>query len=126
MPYLSDKVLDEGLQVLSNDVDALHICSQEPATYASATATHSLGSKEAPSVAAPSARTPDGRKVTVAAIQAASPGNVTGNGTASHYALVDTSSSRLLAAGALTASQVVTTGNTFTLSSFDIGIPAPA
>lgn len=126
MPYLNDKVLDDGLQVLSSDVNALHICSQEPATYASATSTHSLGSKATPSVAAPSARTPDGRKVTVAAVLAASPGNVTADGTASHYALVDTASSRLLAAGALTASQVVTTGNTFTLSSFDIGIPAPA
>jgi len=33
--------------------------------------------------------------------------------------------SRLLAAGSLTASQVVTSGNSFTLSSFTIGIPDP-
>jgi hypothetical protein len=33
--------------------------------------------------------------------------------------------SRLLATGSLTASQAVTSGNTFTLTSFDIGIPDP-
>jgi hypothetical protein len=50
---------------------------------------------------------------------------VTANGTASHYAVVDTVNFRLLAASALTASQVVTNGNTFTLASFTIGIPDP-
>ena len=126
MPYLNDRVLDNGLSALSSEVNALHICSQEPATYASATSTHSLGSKATPTVAAPSPRTPDGRKVTIAAIVSGAPGAIDAAGTASHWALVDTGNSRLLAAGALSASQAVTDGNTFTLSAFDIGIPAAA
>ena len=64
-----------------------------------------------------------GREVVVAAI---SDGSVTGNGTATHYAIVDTVNSRLLATGSLSASQVVASGNTFTLGSFTIGIPDPA
>ena len=64
-----------------------------------------------------------GRKVTVAAI---SDGSITGTGTATHYAIVDSTNSRLLATAALTASQSVTNGNTFTLATFDIGIPDPA
>jgi hypothetical protein len=39
---------------------------------------------------------------------------------------VDTANSRLLATSSLTASQAVTSGNTFTLSSVAIGIPDPA
>ncbi|MDI6770104.1 MAG: hypothetical protein QMD04_10585, partial [Anaerolineales bacterium] len=66
---------------------------------------------------------PSGRKVTVPSI---SDGAVTATGTATHYAVVDTANSRLLATGALSASQVVTNGNTFTLTAFDIGIPGPA
>ena len=126
MPYLNDRVLDNGLSALSSEVNALHICNAEPATYAAATGANSLGSKATPSVASPSARSPNGRKVTVAAIVSGSPGAIATTGTASHWALVDTSGSRLLAAGALSASQAVTNGNTFTLSAFDIGIPAAA
>jgi len=39
---------------------------------------------------------------------------------------VDTANSRVLVTGALTASQSVTDGNTFSLASFKIGIPDPA
>jgi hypothetical protein len=48
---------------------------------------------------------------------------VTATGTATHFAITDTVNSRLLATGALTASQGVTSGNSFTLTTFDIGIP---
>jgi hypothetical protein len=62
--------------------------------------------------------------VTIAAI---TDGSVTATGTATHYAIVDTSATyggpRLLATGSLSASQAVTSGNTFTLSSAVIGIP---
>ena len=126
MPYLDNRVLDNGLSALSSEVNALRICNAEPATYAAATSTNSLGVKTSPSIAAPSNRTPSGRKVTVAAIVSGSPGSISVTGTASHWALVDTVNSRLLAAGALGASQGVTDGNTFTLSAFDIGIPAAA
>jgi hypothetical protein len=58
--------------------------------------------------------------VTIAAI---TDGIVTATGTATHWAITDTANSRLLATGSLSASQVVTNGNMFTLGAFDIGIP---
>jgi hypothetical protein len=70
----------------------------------------------------PADRAGGGREVEVAAI---SDGEVTGTGTASHWAITD-GSSVLIAAGALSASQAVTDGNTFTLAAFKIGIPDPA
>ena len=94
----------------------------EATTYTAATSTLTLGNSTSLSIAAPSDRTGGGRKVTVSAI---SDGSITGTGTVTHYALVDTTNTRLLATAALTASQSVTSGNTFTLASFDIGIPDP-
>ena len=123
MPFLNDRVLDLGLNVLDTEANRLDICSQEPTTYAQATSTYTLGNKTSLSVGAPGARTPDGRKVTVAAI---TDGAVTGTNTATHWSIVDTGNSRLLATGALTTPQGVTNGNTFTLTAFDIGVPAPA
>lgn len=122
MAYLDSRVLDLGLNVLDTEATILHICSSEPANYAGIAAI-TLGNKAAVSIGAPGARAPSGRKVTVAAI---TDGTVTGTGTASHYAIADAGNTRLLAAGALAASQAVTNGNVFTLAAFDIGIPGPA
>lgn len=123
MSYLNDRVLDNGLTVLDTEANRLDICSAEPTTYAQATSTYTLGNKTSLSVGAPGDRSPSGRKVTVAAI---TDGTVTGTNTATHWAITDTGNSRLLAAGALSASQAVTSGNTFTLAAFDVGIPDPA
>jgi len=122
MSYLNDRVYDNGLTVLDTEANAIHICSSEPSTFAGV-ASVTLGNATTLSIGAPGARGGGGRQVTVAAITTG--GNVTGTGTASHYAIVDTVNSRLLAAGALSASQAVTTGNRFTTSSFTIGIPGP-
>lgn len=123
MPLLADYVLDAALATLDTEANALHICSAEPATYAAATTTNSLGSKTSLSIGAPADRSPNGRKVTVGDI---TDGAVSATGTASHWAIVDTVNSRLLAAGALASSQAVTNGNPFTLPAFDIGIPDAA
>ena len=123
MPFINDRVFDNGLTVLDTEANRLDICSLEPVTFASATSTNTLGNKTGPTVGAPADRTPNGRKVTVAAI---TDGTVTGTGTATHWALSDTVNSRLLATGSLSASQAVTSGNTFTLGAFDIGIPDAA
>lgn len=123
MAFINDRVFDNGLTVLDTEANRLDICSQEPTTYAEATSTYTLGNKTALSIGAPEDRTPNGRKVVVAAI---TDGAVTGTGTASHWAIVDTGNSRLLATGSLAASQSVTNGNTFTLGAFDIGIPDAA
>ena len=123
MAFIADRVLDLGLNVLSTEANRLDICSSEPADFTAATTTASLGNKTSLSVGNPEARTPDGRKVTVALI---TDGVIDGTGTATHYAIVDTVNSRLLATGSLSASQAVTSGNTFTLAAFDIGIPGAA
>ena len=120
MAYLNDYVLDLALAYLDTSGNRLDICSTEPTTYAQATTTYTLGNKTSLSIGAPTDRTPNGRKVVVAAI---TDGSVTGNGTAAYWAISDTGNSRLIAAGSLSAGQAVTSGNTFTLAAFDIGIP---
>lgn len=122
MASIADRVLDNGLTVLDTEANILHICSAEPLDF-SEIAGLTLGNKTSLSIGSPAARSPSGRKVTVGAF---TDGNVTGTGTASHWAIADTVNSRLLASGSLSSSQGVTSGNTFSLAAFDIGIPGPA
>ena len=123
MATLGDRVFDAGLTALDTEANRLDICSQEPATYAEATSTYTLGNKTSLSVGAPGDRSGGGREVEVAAI---TDGSVSGTDTATHWAISDTVNERLLATGALSAGQAVTSGNTFTLAAFTIGIPDPA
>ena len=123
MATLNDRVFDNGLTVLDTEANKIVITSQEATTFTEANVTYALGNSTSLSIAAPSDRSGGGREVVVAAI---TDGSVTGTGTATHYAIVDTVNSRLLATSTLTASQAVTSGNTFTLSSVAIGIPDPA
>ena len=122
MAFLNDRVYDNGLTVLDTEANKILITSALPATFTEANSTYALGNSTSLSIGAPAARSGGGRQVTVAAI---TDGSVTATGTAAYYAIVDTVNSRLLAAAALTASQAVTSGNTFTLSSTTIGIPGP-
>ncbi len=119
MAFINDRVLDNGLSALSNEANRLDICSSEPTTFAAATDTESLGAKTGISVGSPTNRSPDGRRVTVAAIP---DGDVTDDGEATHWAITDTSNNRLLAVGTLSAPQQVIDGNAFALEAFDIGI----
>jgi hypothetical protein len=123
MATLNDRVFDNGLTVLDTEANAIHVTSQEATTYANATSTYSLGNSSSLSISAPQDRVGGGRQVVVSAITG---GSITATGTATHYAIVDTVNSRLLATGSLAASQSVTSGNTFSLSSVNIGIPDPA
>jgi len=123
MPYLNDRVFDNGLTVLDTEANRIDICASEPTTFAQATSTLTLGNKAGISIGAPQDRSGGGREVVVAAI---ADGAVTANGTAAFVAITDTVNSRLLAVQALSATQVVTSGNTFSLNSFTIGIPDPA
>ena len=122
MATLDNRVFDNGLTVLDTEANAIHITSAEATSFANV-ASVTLGNSTSLSIGAPQDRSGGGREVVVAAI---TDGSVTGTGTATHYAIVDTVNSRLLATGSLTASQSVTSGNTFTLSSVAIGIPDPA
>lgn len=123
MATLDNRVLDNGLTVLDTEANKILITSQAATTYTEANATYALGNSTSLSIGAPADRSGGGREVVVAAI---TDGSVTGTGTATHYAIVDTTNTRLLATSTLTASQAVTSGNTFTLSSVAIGIPDPA
>ena|SRR5579871_290707 len=120
---VADYVLDNGLAALDTLASHIYLCSQDPTTYTEATSTYALGNKNFGAGAAfgsPAAGSPNGRKVSSTAI---TDGSVTGTGTAAKWAAVDGANSRLLANGSLSASQPVTSGNTFTLGSFDIRLP---
>ena len=120
--FLDNSVFDQGLDTLDNVANKIVITSQQATTFAEANATYALGDSTSVSIGAPADRAGGGREVTVAAI---TDGSVTGTGTASHYALLNTTGSVLLAANSLTNGQAVTNGNTFTLGSFTVGIPDP-
>jgi hypothetical protein len=123
MASLNDRVFDSGLSVLSTEPNKILITSQEATTYTEANDTYALGNSTSLTIGNPQNRTGGGREVEVTAIE---DGSVTGTGTATHYAIVDTVNTRLLATGSLNASQAVTSGNTFTLGLFTVGIPDPA
>ena len=128
MSSLHNDVYDNGLNVLTNYGTVIYICSAEPTTAAEAMTTYALGVKTGVTIASPTTRTLGGREVIVPAV---TDGTVTATGTATHYAIVDPNTAggganpRLLAAQILNASQAVTSGNIFTLTSATIGIPKP-
>lgn len=123
MPYVNDRVMDSGLTILDSEADRIDICTQEPTTYTEATSTYSKGSKDhgaaGTAFGTVGDRTPTGRKVSSTAV---TDGTISGAGTVTHWAVTDVTNSRLLAAGALSASKVVASGDTWSLASFDIGI----
>ena len=114
MAYLNPLVLDSGLATIVGSSRRLDICSAEPDTYAEATSTMTVGNKTGLTIGAAADGSPSGRKVTIPQVTSGAAGSVTGTATATHWALSDPGNSRLLAAGALSASQAVTSGNTFT------------
>lgn len=121
MATLANSVLDDGLSTLTTNGTRIDICSAEPTSYAEATSTYTLGTSST-TTSSPADRTAGGREVTVSAVTDAS---VTGNGLVAFYAITN-GSDTLYATGNLSTSQTVTSGNTFSLGSFTIGIPDPA
>jgi len=116
---VQDRVLDLGLNVLDTEATHMYITSAEATTFTEASSTFAKGNKNWGAGAvfgSPAAGSP-GRKVTSAAI---TDGSVTGTATVTNWAVTDNTNSRLLAVGALSASQAVTSGNTFSLGAFDI------
>jgi hypothetical protein len=115
MAFLNDEVFDQGLDWVVANGTRLEICSQEPATYAEATSTYTLGNATV-STGVTQDNSTNGRKVVVPAVSGMS---VTGTETATHWALSN-GSNTLVAAGSLSASQSVTSGNTIDTAAFDI------
>lgn len=121
MPYMNDLLYDLILQAHEDNATRMDICSTEPATYTEATSTYTLGNKTSITYTGPADRTPNGRKTQVDAI---SGGSVTGTNTATHWAVSKpTATTALYSTTTLSSSQAVTSGNTFSLTAFDIGIP---
>ena len=117
MPFITDTAFDQGLSYLDTNGTRIDICeTAEPTNYTEATSTNSVGNRTGLNTGAPQDGATDGRRVIVPAI---TDGSVTGTGTAGWWALTD-GASLFLAAGALSASQGVTTGNTFTLDAISI------
>lgn len=119
---LEDRVLDFGLNVLDTESSFVSICSSEPTTLAVAATSGLLGFKNwgaGAAFGAPAAGAPNGRQVASVAV---SDGTITTSGTASWWAAY--AAGTLHAHGTLSGAQVVTAGNTFTLASFTIRIPA--
>lgn len=119
MPYINDEVFDQGLDYADTNGTRIDICyTQEPTTYTEATSTYTCGNKTGLNTGATVDGTPDGRRVIVPAI---TDGSVTATQTAGWWALTD-GTSILVAAGALSATQAVTSGNTFSLDAISITI----
>jgi len=119
MPYINDEVFDQGLDYADTNGTRIDICyTQEPTTYAEATSTYTCGNKTGLNTGATEAGATDGRRVIVPAI---TDGSVTATQTAGWWALTD-GSAVLIAAGALSSTQAVTSGNTFTLDAISITI----
>lgn len=123
---VGDYVLDNGLSAIDTLARRIYLCHTLPTTYTEATSTYAVGNKDlgvGGVTGAPAAGSPNGRKVTTAAI---TDGNVTATNAspgAGFWAVVDDANSRLLAAYSLAAAQPVTNGNTFGLPAFDIRLP---
>jgi uncharacterized protein YdaL len=123
MPALHDDVFDNGLNYIDTYTEKLYILKADPGLTWADIATHAVGNKATPAIAASANRSGGGREVVVSAI---TDGTVTATETASHFALTDDSATKILASGALASPQGVTSGNVFTLTQFAIGIPDPA
>lgn len=121
MAFINDNTLDNGLVALKAGASHIYICNAEPGTYTAASSTNALGVKDfgAGSVfpGAIAAGSPSGRKLDTAAV---TNGSVNANGTASHYAIVSAGASRLEVTNSLTSSQVVTSGNAWTMVSLSV------
>ena len=119
MPFINDEVFDTGLDYADTNGTRIDICyTQEPTTYTEATSTFTCGNKTGLNTGITEAGATDGRRVIVPAI---TDGSVTATQTAGWWALTD-GTSIFVAAGALSATQAVTSGNTFTLDAISITI----
>jgi hypothetical protein len=121
MGFIADRVLDYGLMVLTAEADTLHVCTDLPANYEQAADAFSIAVKLAPTISEPfSSDTYPGRKVRVGPV---TDGEVTGTALGTFWALVDSTSEALLAAGPVATPDMLHAGNLFELAEFTIGIP---
>lgn len=117
MPYINDSILDDLSSIASATARRIDICyTAEPTTYTEATSTNTCGNKTTLTMTAITNGAVDGRRVQTPAI---TDGSVTATQTGGWWGLTD-ATSILHSAGALSATQAVTSGNTFTLDAISI------
>lgn len=119
MAWLNTSIMDNGLSWLKTNGVRLDICSDEPTSFAEV-ATYTLGNRIV-SMTGPFNLLSGGRKVTV---PTSAIGTVSGDGTASYWAITD-DDSILIATGVFDEAKAVESGNSFIINEFDIGIPGP-
>jgi hypothetical protein len=113
--YMDDYYRDNGLTPgTTGSTFAVRLNNAEADTYTEATTTFILGTKTTPTLSVVNG-TVDGRAIQITAF---TDGSVTNSGTASHWALVDVTNTRLVCAGPLSGTQSVTSGNTWSLGTF--------
>jgi hypothetical protein len=117
MAAINDEVFDQGLDYADTNGTRIDICSADPGLTYSSVTTNTLGNDTVNTGVTQDGVT-DGRRVVVPAITA---GSVTATGTATHWALTN-GTDTVIASGALSSSQAVTSGNTFTLDAISITI----
>ncbi|MER9723123.1 MULTISPECIES: Ig domain-containing protein [unclassified Mesorhizobium] len=117
MSFMADQIFDSGLAFVTSHANRLHMCSDEPATYAEAVSL-SLGHKDSPTVSSPSPFN-SGRKVTISAF---TDGVFTAAGRVTHWALVDSVNSVLLGTNTLAVPKNCNDDGFFTSPAFLIAI----
>jgi hypothetical protein len=117
MAYINNLYLDGGIDAITAETTVrVDICyTSEPTTYTEATSTYTCGNKTSLTPVKEDGTT-DGRRARVPAI---TDGSVTASQTASYWAVTD-GVDTLIATGAITTPQAVTSGNTFTLDAIHI------
>jgi len=117
--FIADSIFDNGLTYITSNANAVHVCSQVPTSYSEATSTYSLGSKSSPSVGSPENGATSGRRVV---IDQFTDGVASSSGVATHWALVYTGGTELLATGPLAAPDTVALGSPFTVDAISISL----
>lgn len=118
--WANDNVMDNGLNWIKNNTDVMHICNNQPTSY-SDLSTMSLGSVAMTSSDFTLADgDTSGRKLTVVAKDI----TASADGTATHVALANSSTSTLVYVTTMT-SKTVNNGDTVSLSAWDIELRDP-
>ena len=120
-----DDMMDAALDYIKNNADRLCVCSAEPSTYTEATSTYKLAYADITSAdfTGPSDGDTSGRKLTV---NAQTNMTVDTSGSATHLALVNTTSSELLyVTTSDPSSATLNVGGLIDTRAFDIEIADP-
>jgi len=119
--FLSDYLLDHGLNTLNGKCDRIYVCNSRPMTLSDVT-TFSNGFKSfvaGNAFASDVSGSPDGTRAISTAFN---DGNITVDGNAAWWAAVDNADSQFLASGPLASGVAVFNGEKFALPSFAVHI----